>query len=224
LDVVVTALSTRTDVATDPAARPTKGFRPGSRRRARIAGGAALAAVAIGGNVLLYASLDDRTAVLQLVTDVRAGEQLVADDLRVVEVDVDPSVPVVAADELDAIVDQHARVHLSAGTLLSPVLVQTAPLVSAGAAVVAVELRPTLVPDGVRERSQVELVVATDSGELRTIGRVVTRPAEVDGVSGLVSMSVEVDAVDAGRVASADDVRVVLLEPDTDPVYDEGGG
>ena len=201
-----------------------KGFRPGSRRRARIAGGATLAAIAIGGNVVVYTSLDDRTEVLQVVTDIRAGELVGADDLRIVEVDLDPTVPVVPADDLTIVANQHARVHIASGTLLAPLLVQPMPLVAPGAAVVAVELRPTLVPDGLRERSLVELIVrpdgAGDGEEHRTTGRVVTRPVEVDGVSGVVSMSVEVASTDAAAVAAGDDLRVILLEPWVDPVYD----
>lgn len=203
--------------ATEP-----RGFRPASRRRTRIAGGAALAAFAIGGNVLLYASLDDRTEVLQVVDDIRAGVTITADDVRVVEVDVDPTVPVLRADELALVAGQYARVHIASGTLLAPVLLQPGPLVGPGSAVVAVELRPTLVPDGLRERSLVELIVIGDDDELRSRGRVVTRPVDVDGVSGVVSMSVEVASSDAARVAAGDEIRVVLLEPDTDPVYDEG--
>lgn len=207
-----------------PRPHDAKGFRPGSRRRARIAGGAALAAIAIGGNVVVYTSLDDRTEVLQVVSDIRAGDIVTADDLRVVEVDVDPTVPVVPAGELALVTDQHARVHIASGSLLAPLLVQPAPLVGPDSAVVAVELRPTLVPDGLRERSLVELIVMSDAGtegeRHRTTGRVVTRPAEVDGVSGVVSMSVEVAEVDAPAIAAGDDLRVVLLEPDADPAYD----
>lgn len=224
--VVVSATAVRPDVAPSSTGRSpeSKGFRPGSRRRARIAGGAALAAVAIGGNVLVYANLDDRTEVLQVVTDIRAGELLTADALRIVEVDVGPTVPVVAADAIGSVVDQHARVHISSGTLLSPLLLQPTPLVSPDAAVVAVELRPTLVPSGVRERSLLELVVVSDDSEFRTTARAVTRPVEVDGVSGLLSMSVEVSSDDAARVAAGDEIRVVLLEPGVDPVYVGGAG
>lgn len=202
-----------------------RGFRPGSRRRARIAGGAALAALAIGGNVVVYTSLDDRTEVLQVVNDIRAGELVSADDLRIVEVDLDPTVPVVPADALASVTDQHARVHIASGTLLAPVLVQSAPLVGPGSAIVAVELRPTMVPDGLRERSLVELIVMADRGGSeeahRTNGRVVTRPAEVERVSGVVSMSVEVASADAAMVAAGDDLRVVLLDPGVDPAYDQ---
>lgn len=202
-----------------------KGFRPTSRRRARIAGGAALAAAAIGGNVLLYVSLDDRTEVVQVVTDIRAGALVTADDLRIVEVDLDPTVPVVPADDLALVVNQHARVHIASGTLLAPVLMQPAPLVGPGSAIVAIELRPTRVPDGLRERSLVELVVRSDDGEeYRTTARVVTRPIEVGGVSGVVSMSVEVAGDDATAVAAGDDLRVILLEPGLDPAYDDEPG
>lgn len=217
-------IAARLDAPNGANERPpdVRGFRPGSRRRARIAGGAALAAVAIGGNVLAYSSLDDRTEVLQVVTDIRAGETVTADHLRIVAVDVDPTVPLVPASDLALVSDQHARVHIAAGTLLSPVLVQPGPLVDVGAAVVAVELRPTLVPEGLRERSRVELLAVTGDDELRTTGRVVTRPAEVDGVSGVVTMSVEVEVDVAARVAAADEVRVVLVDPGVDPVYGDG--
>lgn len=207
-----------------PTGAPT--FRPGSRRRARIAAGATLAALAVGGNVLVYASVDDRTEVLQVVRDVRAGELVTFSDLRVVEVDTDPTVPVVVADDADLVADQYARVHIAAGTLLAPVLVQPGPLMAPGSAVVAVELRPTLVPDGLRERSVIELVVRSDTDgaqPFRTTGRVVTRPAPVEGVSGVVSMSVEVVADAAAAVASADDLRLVLRDPGIDPVYGEAG-
>lgn len=217
----MSAAAARADLVDDVTAldRPGKGFRPARRRRARIAGGSALAAVAIGGNVLVYASLDDRTEVLQVLTDVPAGHVVSADDLRVVEVDADPTVPLVPAADLALVDGQHAVVHIPSGALLSRVLVQPTPLVAPGSAVVAVELRPTLVPSGIRERSRIELVVTTGDQRFRTTGRAVTRPAEVDGVSGLVSMSVEVASDDAPRIAAGDEVRIVLLEPLDDPVY-----
>lgn len=203
-----------------------RGFRPRSRRRARIAGGVALAATAVGGNVLIYSSLDDRTEVVQVVSDVRAGDLITAESLRVVAVDLDATVPVVRADEIDLVLDHYARVHLASGTLVAPVLVQGSPLVAEGSSVVAIELRPTRVPDGVRERSQLELIVRSDdeAPAFRTSGRVVTRPAAAEDVSGVLTMSVELPAADAEVVAAADEVRIVLLDPANDPVYDPGGG
>lgn len=204
----------------DRTSEERRGFRPGSRRRARIAGGVALAAAAVGGNVLVYSNLDDRADVVQLVTDVRAGEVLTADALRVVEADLDPTVPVVTADQMSSVVGQYARVHLVSGSLLSPVVLQGTPLVAEGRSVVALELRPTRVPTGLRERSHVDLIVLADDGSVvHTPGRVVTRPDTADGITGVTTMSVEVDAAAAGALAVADDVRVVLLDPAGDAVY-----
>lgn len=169
--------------------------------------------------MLVYASLDDRTEVLQVVTDLRAGDVVTPESLRIVAVDVDATVPVVAADDLALVVGRHARVHIASGSLLSSVLLQPTPLLAPDSAVVAIEIRPTRVPDGLRERSLIELIVAD---ELRTTARVVTRPRTVDGISGVVSMSVEVAVADAATVASGDDVRVIVLEPGLDPVYDGG--
>ena len=53
---------------------------------------------------------------------------------------------------------------------------------------------------------------------------VVTRPTEVGGVTGVVSMSVEVATADAAAVAAGDDLRVILLEPGVDPAAAERAG
>jgi hypothetical protein len=221
--VVVTPPST--DAVPRPAAddravgRP-RGFRPTSRRRTRIAGGAALAAAAIGGNVLLYASLDDRSEVLQVVRDVRAGELITSDDVRIVDVDLDPTVPSVRADQIGLVVNRYARVHLASGTLVSEVLVQSEPLVSPGASVVAIEVRETRIPTGLRERSQVQLVVDRDGTDpLVTSGRIVSNRVATDSVSGVTTLSVEVAQADATAVAASDDVRIVLVDPGRDPAF-----
>lgn len=208
--------------ATEPVDRAeARGFRPASRRRSRLATGAILAAIAIGGNALLYASLDDRTEVLQLVRNVRAGELVTGDDLRIVEVDLDSTVPAVAAADVALVVNQYARVYLPSGTLIFDQLVQSTPLVSDGAGVVAVEIRATRVPAGLSTRSQVLLVLVEEGSSdlFVTDGRVVRRSAEGDD-SGALSVEVAVD--DAPRVAAADDVRVVLIDPGIDPATEQG--
>jgi hypothetical protein len=203
-----------------------RGFRPASRRRARVAGGAALAALAIGGNVFVYASLDDTTEVLQVVRNVRAGEVITEGDLRVVDVDLDPTVPAVAADEIGLVVNRYARVYIASGSLMVQQLVQPSPLVTPGASVVAVEIRPTRVPSGLRERSQVMLVVVSGSGDdeaFVTTGRVVARGDDADNVTGVFGLSVEVPEADAAMVAAGDDVRVVVLDPGVDSATEAGG-
>ena len=216
------ALNLRHSVDRAPAPAPAeraepRGFRPTSRRRSRIAAGAILAAVAIGGNVLLYTSLDDTTEVLQLVRDVRAGETVSSSDLRIVAVDVDASVPVVPADEIGRVANRYARVFMPAGSLVFGDLVQVEPLVSAGAGVVAVQISPARVPAGVTTRAQV-LLVTSDGGELLTTTARVVRTVGADGAS----MSVEVPIDVAPRIAAASDVSLVLIAPGTDPATEAG--
>ncbi|NNE12693.1 MAG: hypothetical protein HKN41_10690, partial [Ilumatobacter sp.] len=145
-----------------------------------------LAAVAVGGNVLLYTSLDDKTEVIQMSRTVRAGQVVTADDVRVVEVDVDPTVRVIEASDIGRVVNSYARVFLPEGSLVVDGLVQPTPLVSNDAGVVAVEIRPSRVPTGLTERSQVLLVIAEDgSDEPTTVAaRVVTsgKGADTGGV------------------------------------------
>lgn len=208
-------------------ASSTRGFRPTSRRRARVAGGVALAAVAIGGNVLVYSSLNKSTEVVQLVTNVRAGDQITAGDVRIVEADLDQTVPYVAADDVGVIVGQYARTYLPSGTLIIPQVVQSNPLVSPGTAVVAVVVAGGGLPVGVVERSRVQLVYRTGTAFTVVEGRVVARPSGesmADGVA--ITVEVPVDAAPS-LAAAADDVRVVLLDADTDPAIpaeSEDGG
>ena len=209
----------RTAVTTGEGGEP-RGFRPASRRRSRIAAGAVLGALAIGGNLLLYTSLDDKTEVLQLVDNVRAGERVSSSDLRIVEVDLDPTVPVVEARDIGLVADQYARVFLPSGSLIHPDLVQPDALISDGAGVVAVQVTPTRLPAGLSTRSQVLLVLVDDDQDTVVAARVVRVGSEAAGDVG--SLSVEVSIDEAPTVAAVDDVRVVLIEPGTDPATEVG--
>ncbi len=215
----------RTDPSGTTRASEPGGFRPTSRRRARIALGAAMAAVAIGGNVLVYASISKTTEVLQIVRNVRAGEVITSDDLRVVEADLDPTVPIVTPQQIGLVVNQYARVYIASGSLIAAQLVQPTPLVAAGASVVAIEIRATRVPSELRERSRVMLVVVpagSDDEPFVTTGRVVAR-GTAESITGVFGLSVEVPEADAAVVAASDDVRVVVLDPGADPAMESGG-
>ena len=223
-----------TQLLTPPAERnharagPTPGraprVPPGSRRRARIVFGVFIAALAVAGNLLVYSSLDHKSEVLQVVRDIPAGEVVSASDLRVVTVDVDGTVPTVAPDDIASVVNQYARVHIAAGTLMVDVLVQPTPLVTVGQGVVAVEIRPSHVPAGLRERSRVMLVVVNRDGStgLVTEGRVVARGDGIGSTDSVMALSVEVSQQDAASIAAADDVRVALLDPGADPALESG--
>ena len=191
------------------------GFRPASRRRARIAAGVAIAAVAVAGNVAIYVSLDDSTEVVQFVDNVAAGELIGSDDVRTVEVGGDVATAnLVPADQLGSIVNQYARTFIPSGSLASPYVVQSQPLVSPGTAVVAVTPADDLVPRGLTERSHVQLVLDGDPPTL-VEARVVAVHRDDGGRAS--SLSVEVAEADAPTVAAAGELHVVLLDPGSDP-------
>jgi SAF domain len=213
-----------------PDADAVRGFRPSARRRNRIAAGVALGAAAIGGNLLLYTSLDNKSPVVQAVIDIPAGAQITPDMLRTVEVDLDETVLAVPGDQLTLVPGRYAKVRIVSGSLVVEPALQDVPLVADGAAVIAVEVARTLVPTGVRERSRVDLVYLVDGVEVVVGGHVVGLPFDAEGGSGIVSLSVEVSTADAPGVATASDVRVVLVSPDNTateglaPDDAEGGG
>ncbi len=202
-----------------------RGFRPASRRRARVAGGAALVAVAIGGNLLIYSSLNERDSVLQVVRDVPAGARVTTDDVRPIDVNADDTLRAVRADQLLAIVGQYAKVRLVSGSLVVAEALQSTALVSPGSAIVAIQVPEGALPIGLRERSQVQLVLPADGDGLTVSapavvsGRVVGLPAAPSTATGTLSLSVEVDEQVAASVVASDDVRVVLVDPGIDDAY-----
>jgi len=207
-------------------------FRPTGRRRTRIAAGVALAAVAVGGNVYVYSTLDDAIPVVQVVRDVPAGTQLTVDMLRTVDADVDDTVNVVAGDRLESLVGSYAKVRMVSGTLVTAETLQAGPLVSPGSSIVAIQLPDGSLPVGIRERSPIQLVIppaatSDPTGPDPTVieGRVVGLPVETTSALGDVSLSVEIAVDDAPTLAAADVVRIVLNQPETDPAAtpDEDG-
>jgi hypothetical protein len=195
-----------------------RGFAPSARRRNRIAAGVALAALAVGGNILVYSTLNSGETVLQAVVDVPAGAQITDDMLRNVDVDVDSTVNVIDSDDVASVVGQFAKVRIVAGALLTSQSIQAAPLVAPGASVVAIQVKEGSLPVGLRERVPVQLVIPPTIGEgdvqpLVVAGTVVALPSTPTDAIGTQSVSVEVAAGDAATVAAADDVRVVLSEP-----------
>ena len=136
-----------------------------------------------------------------------------------VSVDVDDNVPAVPADQIGFVVGQYARTYIASGSLVVQPVLQGAPLVSPGRSVVAIEVRPTNVPSGLRERSQVLLVIDNGEDEPPTTvgGRVVARPTGESSSSGRVAISVELAAADAPTVALAEEIGVILLDPGVDP-------
>lgn len=184
-----------------------------SRARGRLALGALIVAVGVLINLAIYRSVDDKSPVLQLNRDVPAGQQISADDFRTVEIGADGAFRSVPSSDLNTVVGSYAKVRLIAGTLLAREALQAGPLVAPGASVVAVTVPAGEVPIGLRERSHVSVViVASDRTSTSVNGTVVGLPSQA-GSSGQVSVSIELAAGDAGAVAAAEKVRLVLLDP-----------
>ena len=90
-------------------------------------------------------------------------------DVRPIEVDADDTLRAVGADRVSTIVGQYAKVRLVAGSLVVAEALQSTPLVSAGSAIVAIQVPEGALPIGLRERSQVQLVVPA-AGDESTAG------------------------------------------------------
>jgi hypothetical protein len=212
--------TTRAEALRPVVVTPRTSFRPSSRSRVRIAIGTLLSLVAIGVVLLVFSTADRRVAVLQVVRDLPAGSQVAAGDVRSIELSTDPSLAVVQSVDLAVVVGQYTKVRIVTGGLLASGLLQTQPLVAPGSAVVAVTIPSGELPAGLRERSQVQIVIPTAGDEVArvpVVGRVVGLPAAPDSVTGEMSISFEMSAADAVTVAGATRVRVVLLDPGTDP-------
>ncbi|HEX3088730.1 MAG TPA: SAF domain-containing protein [Ilumatobacteraceae bacterium] len=201
------------------AASSRSGFRPSSRSRVRITVGTLLSIVAVGVVLLVFSTADRRVGVLQVVRDLPAGARLGAADVRSIELSTDPSLAVVKSADIATVVGQYTKVRIVTGGLLATGLLQSGALVAPGSAVVAVTIPSGELPAGLRERSQVQIVIPVtgdDVALLPVVGRVVGLPDAPDSVTGQLSVSFEVAAADAVAVASATRVRIVLLDPGVD--------
>ena len=136
------------------------------------------------------------------------GQQLTGDDVRPIDVDADDTLHAIPADRLSTIVGQYAKVRLVAGSLVVTESLQGAPLVSSGAAVVAIQVRDGSLPIGLHERSPVELVVpvagdgSTPAPPTIVSGRVVGLPTAAshgDRHAVVVGGSARATGGDGGR-------------------------
>lgn len=212
--------TTRAEALQPTLVAPRSGFRPASRSRMRIAIGTLLSLTAVGVVLLVFSTTDRRVAVLQVVRDLPAGSQIGAGDVRSIELSTDPSLAIVKTVDRAGVIGQYTKVRVVTGGLLASGLLQSQPLVAPGSAVVAVTIPSGEFPAGLRERSHVQIVIPAVGDEVQispVVGRVVGLPAAPDSVTGQMSVSFEVAVADAVTVARATRVRVVLIDPGTDP-------
>lgn len=198
-------------------------FRPSGRARARLAVGVLLLVVGMLVSVAVYWRLDRKVAVIQIMRDVPAGQQVTPDDLGQVRIAVDGRFTGVPVGEVSSVIGSWATTRLTAGSLLTRNEVQTVPLVAPGRAVVALRVPVGELPVGLRERSRLQIVLDPAPA---TVGAPADGPVVVDAVAvalpstpesggGTVSLSVELAIGDGSRVANAARVRLLLIAPGT---------
>jgi hypothetical protein len=175
-----------------------------------LVGGLLLVVVCAAVFAVVQLAGDARVQVLAVARAVAAGQVIGAEDLRVVAVVPDVSVPLVRASRLKGVAGQTAAVPLARGTLLAESQLGPVSWPRAGQAVVAVALKPGRVPAGLAAGSRVRIVTVAQAATAETQGppsapvpAVVAGVVEaVDGAgTSVVSLLAATD--DATKVAGA---------------------
>jgi hypothetical protein len=191
--------------------------------------GALLVVASVVAVLAVYARVGDRHEVLVVTRTVLAGEQLTDGDLRVVSISSDESIPSVPASARAAMVGQYAKVRMVEGSMLVADSVQARPLVDPSKVLMSVAVPVSGVPVGLREGSQLvlivtpppesagggavtELVDATVAAVPRDLGAIVSGSG--GGSASAVALSVEVAPESAALVGSAEAVAVAVVPPD----------
>ena len=137
-----------------PATLDTSGpAAPRQARTIRPAVNAKLVAAAIGiialctaGAAALFGIVSGTTPVVVAASSVAKGQLIDETDLTTAAVAVDPSVAVLPADDLSALVGQRAAVDLPAGSLLTPESVTSDPVPGAGRALLGISVTSAQAP------------------------------------------------------------------------------
>ncbi|WP_158851166.1 SAF domain-containing protein [Saccharothrix deserti] len=139
---------------------PASRLRTAGRRRSvpYLLLGVLLVLACVGGFVLISLNSGDRQAVLALARDVSVGQVLTAQDLRQVNVAVDPGVAVVGADQAATVVGRPMATSLSAGALITPNSVGGAAVPADGQAIAALALKAGQFPPEVAPGTRVSVV------------------------------------------------------------------
>jgi hypothetical protein len=183
--------------------------------------GVLLVSVCVGGFVLISLNSGDRHAVLALARGVSVGQALTAQDLRQVNVAVDPGVSVVSADQAASMVGRPMATSLSVGALLTPDAVGDAIVPANGQAIAALALKLGQFPPEVSPGTRVSVVFVpgqpgTNSSAPADDGTV--WPAVVTSVTAATNdqitvVSVQLTEAAARRVAAvpAGQLSIVML-------------
>jgi hypothetical protein len=145
----------------DDTKRPVSRLRASGRRRGvpYLLLGVLLVLACVGGFTLISLNAGDRQAVLAVARTVALGQVLTTEDLRRVDVAVDPVVAVVGADQAATVVGRPMATSLSVGALLTPDSVGDAVVPTAGQAIVALAVKPGQFPPEVAAGARVSVVL-----------------------------------------------------------------
>lgn len=135
----------RQQAITRPAPTPLSPVRP--RRRRAVQGlGVAMVAVAALAAAWVVQSSGSTTSVVAVARDVSAGAVLQAQDLRPVDISVDPALETIGAQDMSALVGQRAVTNLMAGQTLTQSAVAETLTPQEGFALVGVTVTPAQMP------------------------------------------------------------------------------
>ena len=180
---------------------------------------AALVAAGALGTAFAFTSVNDTQEVLVVSRDIKRGETIVAGDLAVVRVSVDPALTPVPGSQKAELEGSRVAIDLWAGTLLTEQAVADNLVPGEGESLVGISLTPAQMPSEPLYGGDVIRIVTTpgDQGEV-TDKEPVTIEATVVGVSRVeetgetvVDVSVpEAEAADLAARAATGRVALVL--------------
>jgi hypothetical protein len=204
---------------------PASRLRGGNRRRSvpHLLLGALLVLVCAGVFVLVSLNSDNRQPVLALAQSVSIGQVLTAQDLKQVNIALDPGVSVVGAGQAASVVGKTMSTSLSAGALLTPDAVGGSGFPTAGQALTALSLKSGQFPPEVAPGSHVSVVFVPGQDGAAVMsppspGQSTVWPAVVTSVTPqpnqqITVISVELDEAAAQQIAAvpAGQLSVVLV-------------
>lgn len=181
----------------------------GGRRRSvpHLLLGTLLVLVCVAVSVVMSLHSGNREPVLALAQSVSVGQVLTAQDLKQVDVAVDPGVSVVDATQAASVVGKTMSTSLSAGSLLTWNAVGTSGFPVAGQAVAALSLKSGQFPPEVAPGSHVSVVfVPGQSGaevaSPPTPDQSTVWPAVVTSVTAPPNQQITVISVELGETAA----------------------
>jgi hypothetical protein len=175
---------------------------------------AGLLVIAIGGLIgaWLFSQGGKSLTAVATRTQILAGQQITEQQLTTVQLPLGTGLNVVPGEKLRDLIGKYATSTIPAGSTLTPDVAQSVLEPSAAHSVIGIGLKPTQMPArGLRGGDPVRIVVtasangtvpgdATKPGTAWS-GRVVSSGAA--GANGVVTVDVEVTAVDAPTIAAA---------------------